>query len=130
MKVSIGLADDQQLFLRSLSTLINTFSGFEVVVEAINGRDLIGKLSYAATPDIMLVDVSMPVMNGPDTVRHLAEHFPAIRTVALSMNDDDTSVLGMLRAGCCAYLVKDIHPAGLEQALTEVQAHGITMQTV
>lgn len=124
-KTIIGIVDDQQLFLKSLITLINTFASFEVGIEAINGKDLIAKLKSASVkPDIILVDVSMPLMNGPDTVKYLSEHFPAIRTVALSMKDDDISILNMLRAGCCAYLIKDIHPLELEKALREVQAHG------
>ena len=125
MKTRIGIVDDQQLFLKSLTTLIDTFNSFEVSVEAINGKDLIQKLESAATaPEIMLVDVSMPVMDGPDTVKYLSAHFPGILTVALSMKDDDASILNMLRAGSCAYLIKDIHPLELEKALTEVKAHG------
>ena len=125
MKISIGIVDDQQLFLKSLTTLIDTFRSFDVTIEAVNGKDLIQKLETATQlPDIVLVDVSMPVMDGPETVRHLTANFPTIRTVALSMKDDDTSILNMLRAGCCAYLIKDIHPVELEKALLEVQDHG------
>ncbi len=126
MKINIGIVDDQQLFLRSLSTLVNTFANYEVIIEAINGKDLIQKLGLAKVkPDIMLVDVSMTVMNGPETVQYLSGHFPDIKTVALSMKDDETSILSMLRAGCCAYLIKDIHPVELENALKEIEATGI-----
>jgi DNA-binding NarL/FixJ family response regulator len=125
MKTKIGIVDDQQLFLKSLSTLINTFENFEVVIEACHGSDLVRKLACAGpVPDIFLVDVSMPVMDGPDTVKYLTESVPQSRFVALSMKDDDSSILAMLRAGCCAYLIKDIHPVELEKALIEVQARG------
>lgn len=125
MKTSIGIIDDQQLFLKSLVTLINTFDSYEVSVEAINGKDFIEKLNAAIKkPEIILVDVSMAVMNGPETVKYLSGNFPDIKTIALSMKDDETSILSMLRSGCCAYLIKDIHPLELEQALGEVRDKG------
>ncbi len=125
MKNTIGIADDQQLFLRSLIKLIDTFDNFEVIIDASNGKELIQKLgSSSLRPDIILVDVNMPVLAGPSTVKHISENYPDIRIVALSMKDDDISILEMLRAGCCAYLIKDIHPLELEKALKEIQVHG------
>jgi DNA-binding NarL/FixJ family response regulator len=125
MKIKIGIADDQQLFLRSLSNLINSFKDFEVVVEALNGEELLKQLGMLKTlPDIILVDVQMPVMDGPSTVAKITVAYPSVRTVALSMKEDDHSILSMLRAGCSAYLLKDLHPRELEKALIEVQETG------
>lgn len=125
MKSTIGLVDDQQLFLNALSVLINTFQSFEVIIEANNGQNLVQKLrSSKIIPEIILVDVSMAVMNGPDTVKYLSDSYPDIKVVALSMKDDDAAVLSMIRAGCCAYLVKDIHPLELEKALCEIRDIG------
>src|SRR3954471_22711575 len=107
--IRIGIADDQQLFLRSLAALIRNFNNFAVVVEALNGRELVTKLTVTTEmPDIILIDVNMPVMNGAETVAHLSKEYAGIKTVALSMKDDDESVISMLKAGCCAYLLKDI----------------------
>jgi DNA-binding NarL/FixJ family response regulator len=125
MKIALGIADDQQLFLKSLGTLINTFPQFEVVIDALNGEELIKKmLTRQNQPEILLVDVNMPVMNGPATARAIFEKFPAIKMVALSMKDDDTTIIEMIKAGCCAYLLKDIHPDELEKALLEVYNKG------
>jgi len=125
MKVTIGIADDQQLFLRSLSNLINSFDGFEVVVEALNGEELLKSLGLLKTlPDVVLIDVKMPVMDGPSAVCKIAAAYPGIKAVALSMSEDDHSVLSMLRAGCSAYLLKDVHPRELEKALKEVHQTG------
>jgi DNA-binding NarL/FixJ family response regulator len=125
MKTTIGIVDDQQLFLRALITLIDTFDDFEVVIDAVNGKDLIKKLELSKLkPQIILVDVNMPILDGPGTAKYISENYADIRTVALSMKDDDISVLNMLRAGCCAYLVKDIHPLELEKALYEVKNCG------
>ena len=125
MEIRIGIVDDHQLFLKSLALLINSLSGMNVVLEALNGKDLKAKLKTAnKLPDIMIVDVNMPVMNGPETSAFIKEEHPSIKLVALSMNADDMSVIRMLRAGCCAYLLKDIHPVELEKALTEVYKKG------
>jgi len=124
-KIRVGLADDQQLFLKSLATLINSFGPFDSCVEASNGEDLLRKLELGASlPDILLLDVNMPVLDGIATAGRIAEKYPLIKLVALSMKDDDITVISMLRAGCCAYLLKDIHPDELEKALLEINAHG------
>ncbi len=125
MRISVGIADDQLLFMKSLSALIDTFPGFEVVMDGVNGEDLCRKLTLAASvPDILLLDVNMPVMDGPATAAFVAQRFPVIRMVALSMKDDEISIIKMIRAGCCAYLSKDMHPAELEKALQEVARTG------
>lgn len=124
MKIRVGLVDDHQLFIKSLSLMLESL-GFEITVEASNGSDLQEKLSRDVNrPDIMLVDVNMPEMDGYQTVRWLAETYPAIKCVALSMNDKDQSVIRMIRAGCCAYLLKDVHPNELEKALIQVKETG------
>jgi len=125
MKITIGIIDDHQLFLKSLSLLISSFPDFDIVVEALHGKDLIEKLeAKKIIPDILLIDVNMPVMDGPVTVKFLTEKYPAIKTVALSMKDDDATIIGMIKAGCCAYLLKDIHPTELEKALLEINTKG------
>jgi DNA-binding NarL/FixJ family response regulator len=123
--MTIGIADDHQLFLKSLGILIGGFAGCEIVMDALNGEDLIHKLSVTISkPDILLIDVNMPVMDGERTARSISRSYPQIKMVALSMKDDDLSVIRMLRAGCCSYLLKDIHPTELEKALKEVYTRG------
>ena len=125
MKLSIGLVDDHQLFLKSLQLMLESFKVYEVVIEALNGEDLKNKLkSSGKVPDLMLVDVNMPVMDAIATCKWLSEHYPAMKLIALSMNDTDTAIIDMIKAGCCAYLLKDTHPNELEKALQEVVAKG------
>ncbi|WP_217606478.1 response regulator transcription factor [Chitinophaga sp. GbtcB8] len=125
MPITIGLVDDHQLFLKSLTSLLQSFDKYEVVLEALNGKDMQDKLRLLKTPpDLMLIDVNMPVMNGVDTANWISENYPVIKLIALSMNDSDASIINMLRAGCCAYLLKDSHPTELEKALDEVQQNG------
>lgn len=123
--ILIALADDQQLFLRSLSTLIDGFEGKKVIMEALNGKDLLDQFENAEQlPHIVLLDVNMPVMNGEQAAELLSKKFPNIRLVALSMKDDDRTIIKMIKAGCCSYLLKDIHPNELDKALTEIHVNG------
>jgi DNA-binding NarL/FixJ family response regulator len=75
-------------------------------------------------PEIILLDVNMPGMDGPATARALTRQYPGIRIAALSLEDDDHTIISMLKAGCCACLCKDIHPYELEIALAEISAKG------
>lgn len=124
-KIKVGLVDDHQLFRKSLSLLLSSFKNTVVVMDATNGVDLQAKMEQATTlPEVMLIDVSMPQMDGPQTAEWLHQTYPAIRKVALSMDDKEETVIKMLRAGCCSYLFKDIHPNELEHALDEVHRFG------
>ena len=103
MKINIGIVDDHQLFLKSLSVLIESFPTFNIVIDALNGEGLLAKLESATTlPDILLLDVNMPVMDGARTAAAINLKYPEIKMVALSMKDDDVSVIKMIKAGCSA----------------------------
>ena len=125
MKISIGVVDDHQLFLKSLSLMLKSFKVYDVVVEALNGRDLQDKLQQSkVVPSIMLIDVNMPEMNGMETAKWMTANYPETKLVALSMNDTDTIIIDMIKAGCCAYLLKETHPDELEKALNEIHTKG------
>ncbi|MEE6188317.1 response regulator transcription factor [Niabella digestorum] len=125
MKTKIGLVDDHQLFLKSLSLLLESFNTYEVVLEALNGKDLQEKIKgRKELPDIILIDVNMPVMNGIETTRWLTENYPSIKPAALTMNADDNTIISMFKAGCCGYLLKDTHPNEVEKALEEIDKKG------
>lgn len=125
MKVKIGIVDDHQLFSKSLGLLLTSSENFELVVDAVNGKDLQDKLATRnVLPDILLIDVSMPVMNGPQTARWMRATHPAVKLAALSMSDSEESVIEMVKSGCCAYFFKDTHPDTLEKALLEIHRTG------
>jgi DNA-binding NarL/FixJ family response regulator len=125
MKKSIGIVDDHQLFLKSLSLMLDGFKNYTVTVEALNGRDLQDKMKVMKQPpDIFLIDVNMPVIDGIETATWLHKNYPSVKLVALSMNDTDKAIVGMIKAGCCAFLLKDIHPDVLEKALDEICIKG------
>jgi DNA-binding NarL/FixJ family response regulator len=125
MKIPIGIVDDHQLFLKSLSLMLKSFKVYDVVVEALNGQELQEKIEQSKIiPSIMLIDVNMPVMNGIETAKWFHANHPKTKLVALSMNDNDTIIIDMIKAGCCAYLLKETHPDELEKALHEIHTKG------
>lgn len=125
MKIKIGIVDDHQLFLKSLTMMLQSFNKYDVIIEASNGKNLQDKINNTNDlPEILLIDVNMPVMDGIVTAKWVNELFPNIKLVALSQNDSDKTIIGMIKAGCCAYLLKDTHPNELEKALDEIYIKG------
>jgi len=122
---NLVIVDDHLLVADSLKMLIGMFSGYNVMYHAKNGHDLQQKMNSNKTqPDVILLDVNMPVMNGYDTMEWLATEYPDIKVLALSMDDDEQMVLKMLSRGANGYLLKDIHPEALKIALNEVMEKG------
>lgn len=122
---TVVIVDDHLLFSRALGDLVTKFKDFEVLYYCKNGQECIDRITSSPShPDIVLMDINMPVMNGVDATQYLTDHFPKIKVVGLSMNDDEAHIIQMLRAGAKGYLVKDISPLILERALTEVTSRG------
>ena len=124
-KRTVAIVDDHLLFAQSLKGLINTFEEFNVLYHATNGKDLIEKLETISNkPDIVLMDINMPIMNGIETTYWLKKNFPEIKVLALSMEDEEMLIIKMIKKGAKGYLLKDIHPNELRTALTEVIEDG------
>ena len=122
---NLVIVDDHLLVSDSLKMLIETFSGYHVLYYAENGMDLQQKIiRNNSIPDLILLDVNMPLMNGYKTMEWLAKEYPEIKVLALSMDDDEQIILGMLSRGANGYLLKDIHPNALKIALNEVIEKG------
>lgn len=124
-KYKIAIVDDHALFAGSLEKLINSFPNFVTIFHLRNGLELQKKLGEEdVVPDIILVDINMPVMNGFETAEWLSLKHPNIKFLALTMDDDEMNVLKMLRLGAKGYLLKDIEPDDLNYALNEVVEKG------
>ncbi|MVM31007.1 response regulator [Spirosoma sp. HMF4905] len=125
MSVSITIVDDHRLVAEGLSNLIQKFDGYEVLFVAENGRDLLDQLDRnAQIPDIVLLDLSMPIMDGFETALQLRELYPTVRVLALSMTDREDHIVRMVRNGARGYLLKDCRPSEFRQALTDVMTKG------
>jgi len=124
-KHAIAIIDDHILFAQSLKSLINTFKDFEVTHQANNGKAFIEELKNTTElPEIALMDMNMPIMDGAETTYWLNKNYPNIKVLALSMDDDENSILKMIRNGAKGYLLKDIHPDILLEALYSVHEEG------
>ncbi|KAB1229009.1 MULTISPECIES: response regulator transcription factor [Chryseobacterium] len=125
MKKSIVIVDDHILIAKALEGIIGNFNEFEVIYVCENGKDLIQKLEEGnAIPDIILLDISMPIMDGFETAAWLTKNHPDIKVMALSMQGDDNSVIKMIKSGAKGYLLKNTHPRDLETALTRLNSDG------
>ena len=118
-KVRLLLADDHRLFRAGIRALLRTLEDVEVVAEASDGREAL-RLIAAQRPDVVLMDIMMPNLNGLDAAARIGRAFPRTGVVILSMNADEDSVLKALRAGAAGYLVKTADPAELELAIRAV----------
>jgi DNA-binding NarL/FixJ family response regulator len=125
MKNTIVIVDDHILIAKALKSIIANFEEFEVLYECENGQVLQEQISkHKALPAIVLLDISMPIMDGFQTALWLKENHPNVLIMALSMQDDDDSVIKMIKSGAKGYLLKNTHPSELEKALKSLIANG------
>ncbi|RYF91615.1 MAG: response regulator transcription factor [Chitinophagaceae bacterium] len=127
LKTRIALVDDHVLLRNGLAILIENFDGYTVQFQADNGKDFIEQLKKHAPPDIILLDITMPEMNGFETAGWIREHEPSIKILVLSMMDNDEVVIGMLKAGAKGYILKDSKPLVFKQALDNIRDTGFYM---
>ncbi|OJW81858.1 MAG: hypothetical protein BGO69_15295 [Bacteroidetes bacterium 46-16] len=120
-KTRIALADDHILLRNALKELIHTFGPYEVIIEADNGRDLLDKIAAApAPPDLCVLDVSMPVMDGYETQVELRKNWPDTKTLVLSQYNNEFTVIRLLKEGASGYLLKSAAPDEFKRALESV----------
>lgn len=125
MNYSVVVVDDHILLSQAIGGLVEGFEQFEVLYTCKNGQELIDKFKNPKNiPDVVLMDVNMPILNGIETTEHLTEHFPQVKVLALSIEEDETTILKMLRAGAKGYLMKDVKKSELHSALLEVLKKG------
>jgi DNA-binding NarL/FixJ family response regulator len=117
--VRVLLADDQRLVRESLATLLGLLGGIELVATASSGEEAIA-LVERHQPDVVLMDLRMPRVDGIEATRRLRERHPGVRVIALTTYADDESVLGALRAGARGYLTKDASGQDIRAAIVSV----------
>lgn len=117
--IRVILADDHQLMREGLRSLFNDEPKMEVVAEAENGRDAV-RLAHELRPDVVVMDIAMPELNGIEATRQIKAKLPEVKVVALSMHTDKRFVVEILRAGASAYLLKDSAFLELKKAIGEV----------
>ncbi len=123
--IKIALADDHTILRKGLAEILSKFDNFEVVMEAGDGQELVDKLMEAKTlPDICILDINMPVLNGYETANAIRKGWPEMNILALSMYDTELNVIKMLRNGASGYVLKDSDPGELRVAIIKVCEDG------
>ena len=120
----IAIVDDHTMVRKGLTSFINLFPNYEVLYDAANGNDLIRQLRPELVPDIVLLDIDMPEMDGFATALWLKENYPDIRILTLSTMDAESAIIRMIRNGSRGYLLKDAEPEELKKAFEEVLNQG------
>lgn len=124
-KIDVIIVDDHVLFSQALNSLVSKFEEFNVIKVLNDGVEAVDYFkNNNPNPDVVLMDIKMPIMNGIEATSWLKENKPDIKVIALSMECEEETILEMLRAGAKGYLLKDIHPSVLKHALTEVHNNG------
>ena len=122
--VRLAIVDDHILFRKGLRALLSGYTGIEVVCEAGNGQELLELLDQGSNPNVILMDMQMPVLDGLQTTRLLRTQFPGVRVVIISMHDDPSLVSTVLAEGAHSYLVKNTSPEEMRSAVLAAAAAG------
>jgi DNA-binding NarL/FixJ family response regulator len=124
-QINIAIVDDHTLFRNGVAALMGEFEELNVVFEAENGEQLQQKLVKHPMPQVILMDINMPVMDGYATTKWLKENYPQIKVLALSMFEDDKAVIKMIRNGASGYVLKESKPSELLEAIKSINEKGV-----
>jgi two-component system, NarL family, invasion response regulator UvrY len=123
-KIKVVLVDDHTLFRKGMVELINNFPDFEVVWDVCNGSEFVNEIKVRTFPELVLLDIAMPLMDGFETGQWIKKKFPELKFIVLSMCDNESDIIRMLKYGARGYILKDADPAYLERALRDIVAKG------
>ncbi len=121
--INLAIADDHKIFRNGLKATLEDCPDFKLLIEASNGKELIGQLADHK-PDVILMDIKMPEMDGMQTTAHIHQHFKDIRILALSMHNEDKYIVDMMKAGASGYLLKNAEPEEIIEAIATVHNKG------
>ncbi len=129
MKIKAGLVEDNPHLARSLKENLSAFENVEVLFVASNGQDALQKL-FSHTPDIILMDINMPIMDGIEATKKIKHQFPNIKIIMLTVFDDGDNLFNSILAGATGYLLKDEKPGKILSAFEEAMEGGAPMSPV
>ena len=121
--INLAIVDDHKIFRNGLKATLEDCPDFKLLIEASNGKELIGQLA-THTPDVILMDIKMPEMDGMQTTAHVHEHFKNIKILTLSMHNEDKYIVDMMKAGASGYLLKNAEPEEIIEAILTVYNKG------
>ncbi|MDR6764687.1 DNA-binding NarL/FixJ family response regulator [Flavobacterium sp. 2755] len=123
--IKIALVDDEVLFRKGIAFLLQREDNIEIIFEASNGEELVNKLqNNDVKPDIIIMDLKMPVLNGVEATKIIRKSFPDIKIIALTSYDSKSFIANMIQVGAVAYLIKNTTPKDLIKTINEVNRKG------
>ncbi|WDF55729.1 response regulator transcription factor [Mucilaginibacter sp. KACC 22063] len=125
--INIAIVDDHTLFREGMAALLCEFSEINILFQAGHGIQMQQMLQKENAPDVILMDINMPLMDGYDATAWLYKNYPEVKVLALSMFEDDVSVIKMIKAGACGYVLKESRPRELLNAITHLHERGSYM---
>lgn len=123
MEIKVAIADDHKIFRKGVILSLRHYNNIKFVLEADNGEELLNQLDEA-NPDVILMDLRMPVKDGIEATKFISKHYPKIAVIVLTMHEDDRFVTHLMENGANGYLLKSTDPAEIKKAITDVVSKG------
>ena len=121
MPIRILIADDHQLLRQGIRNFLALEPDFDIIGEAVDGEDAVAK-AQALLPDVLLLDINMPKLTGIEVAGKLKQLCPDVRVMALTIHDDENYMMKMIQSGAAGYLLKDVEPSVMVQAIRRIYA--------
>jgi DNA-binding NarL/FixJ family response regulator len=129
MKIKIAIAEDNPALAKSVKENVSSFDNVELLFVVPNGKELIQKIAEQK-PDLILMDINMPVMDGIEATQKVKHHFPDIKIIMLTVFDEEDKIFQSIIAGASGYLLKDEKPGKILEAIEDAMAGGAPMSSV
>jgi DNA-binding NarL/FixJ family response regulator len=128
--IQVAIVDDHTLFRQGISSLLTENGDVNIVFSASNGADMKEKIAKHALPEVVLMDITMPVMNGYEATRWLKQNHPSVKVLALSMFEDDEPIIRMLKSGAGGYILKESNASDLMYAIRTIAEHDFFLNSL
>jgi DNA-binding NarL/FixJ family response regulator len=122
-EIKVAIADDHKIFRKGVILSLRHYSNIRFVLEAENGQQLLDGIEEAK-PDVILMDLRMPIKDGIETTKYISKHYPDILVIVLTMHEDERFVIHLMENGANGYLLKSTDPVEIKKAITEVVSKG------
>lgn len=129
-KTTIAIVDDHTLFRKGVVSLLSESGEIDILFDASNGLEMKSMIKSDALPEVILMDINMPQMNGYEATKWVTKTYPSVKVLALSMYDEDKPIIEMLKSGAGGYLLKESKTTDLILAIKTIAAHGYFMNNL
>jgi DNA-binding NarL/FixJ family response regulator len=128
--IQIAIVDDHTLFRQGIGSLLSEYREIEILFDAANGVELKEKLPKHALTQVILMDITMPLMNGYETTAWVKQNYPDVKVLALSMFEEDEPIIKMLKSGAGGYILKESKASDLVYAVKTIASHGYFLNSL